>query len=506
MERDLKLGGRYRLIDPLGAGGMSVVWRAEDEVLGREVAVKVMSAELAADPTLLTQLHAEARAAAGLRHVNVVEVYDYGESLVGGVPVPYVVMELVAGRSLKDLLSAGPLPWPVAVLIGAQVAAALAAAHGRGVVHRDVKPANVMVTATGVKLVDFGISAAVGEPDSVLGTPAYLAPERLAGGLVRPATDVYALGLLLYLMLAGELPWRASTTTEMLVAHRYHDPADLPSVAGLPARVASLCAGCLGKEPADRPSAADAARVLAQAAGLPAMSPLPTGADDDVDDDLATTRVAAGRGAGGSGAGGNGAGGSGAGGHRAAGTGFGRRLAVAALALAVPAATTGAWWWNDRAERTPATAALGAPISCSVRYHLRDVSAGRTSATLTLVNDGAVPLDRWRLSFRLPGDQKLLRGSNATWHQDGDVVRADGTKLVPGKALTTTIEASYGEATALPDEFTLNAVACRSDLSFQGRTAEGTAEPVAKVKPADPPAKKAKPAAVKPKPKPAKPA
>ena len=115
------------------------------------------------------------------------------------------------------------------MLIGAQVAAALAAAHARGIVHRDVKPSNVMVTTDGVKLVDFGISATVGEADGiggeVFGTPAYLAPERLGGGIVRPATDVYALGLLLYLALAGHLPWQASTTTQMLTAHRYLDPA-----------------------------------------------------------------------------------------------------------------------------------------------------------------------------------------------------------------------------------------------------------------------------------------
>jgi serine/threonine protein kinase len=201
------IGGRYRLHDRLGSGGMSVVWEARDEVLDRDVAVKVLAPALAEDPELLRRIHAEARAAAGLRHPNVVAVYDYGETDDRGRLVPYIVMELVTGRSMTELLTGGPLPWRLAVLIGAQVAAALASAHAHGIVHRDVKPGNVMVTAAGVKLVDFGISATIGDADmaegQLLGTPAYLAPERLDGGHVRPATDVYALGLLLFLGLAG---------------------------------------------------------------------------------------------------------------------------------------------------------------------------------------------------------------------------------------------------------------------------------------------------------------
>src|SRR4029450_12357147 len=171
-------------------------------------------------PSLPERVRVEARAAARLRHPHVVEVHDYGQT---EDDLPYVVMELVDGRSLADVLTRGALPWRSAALIGAQIATALAAAHALGVVHRDVKPSNVMVTSKGVKLVDFGISATVGEADriggEVLGTPAYLAPERIRGGPVRPATDVYALGLLLYLMLAGRLPWQASTTTQQRKAH-----------------------------------------------------------------------------------------------------------------------------------------------------------------------------------------------------------------------------------------------------------------------------------------------
>src|SRR5437016_6107055 len=138
------LGDRYRLVERLGTGGMSVVWRAYDEVLSRQVAVKVLAAKLVEDPESRQMIRAEAQAAARLSHPHVTGVYDYGESTADdGSPVPYVVMELVDGRTLEDRLSRGPLPWRVALRIGAEVAAALAAAHARGLVHRDVKPANV---------------------------------------------------------------------------------------------------------------------------------------------------------------------------------------------------------------------------------------------------------------------------------------------------------------------------------------------------------------------------
>lgn len=280
------IAGRYRLLERLGQGGMSVVWRADDVVLGREVAVKVLSAALADDAELRRQIRAEARAAAGLRHANVVAVFDYGEFADAGRTLSYVVMELVDGRSLADMLTAGALPWRLAVLIGAQVGAALAASHRAGIVHHDVKPANIMVTTAGVKLVDFGISAAVGERDGrdgqLLGTPAYLAPERLSGAPVRPATDVYALGLLLYRLLSGQMPWNASTVTQMLKAHAYASPAPMPAVPGLPPEVTRLVARCLRKEPGGRPSSTEVAEVLGEIAGLPPSTLLLTVAEPTV--------------------------------------------------------------------------------------------------------------------------------------------------------------------------------------------------------------------------------
>jgi serine/threonine protein kinase len=202
------LGDRYRLLEPLGAGGMSVVWRAYDEVLGRRVAVKLLSAAFASDRHFRERVRAEAQSAAALVHPNVTAVYDYGVSAgPDGAPAPFVVMELLDGRTLSTRLAGGPLPWREAVEICAEVAAALSAAHARGLVHRDITPANVMLTATGVKVVDFGVSTVVGESgrdgpgDAVVGTPAYLAPERLAREPVGPAADVYALGVVL------RLPW-----------------------------------------------------------------------------------------------------------------------------------------------------------------------------------------------------------------------------------------------------------------------------------------------------------
>jgi eukaryotic-like serine/threonine-protein kinase len=266
------LGGRFALLDRLGSGGMSVVWRARDEVLGRTVAVKVLAGRYADDPDYRDRIRDEARAAAALSHPNVAQVYDYGEAEVAGARMPYVVMELVRGGTLQDRLVAGPVPPRYAMRVCAEVAAALAAAHADGLVHRDIKPANVMVTPEGAKVVDFGIAAVVGPagPDGgeVIGTPAYLAPERLINDAVEPASDVYALGVLLYRLLAGHAPWSADTTTQMLSAHIYVEPEPLAPMPDAPDYVIELCNRCLQKDPTRRPSAREAAALLAHGAGL----------------------------------------------------------------------------------------------------------------------------------------------------------------------------------------------------------------------------------------------
>ncbi|MDO3703777.1 serine/threonine-protein kinase [Micromonospora sp. C28SCA-DRY-2] len=267
MQRDQLLAGRYRLGERLGQGGMSVVHRAHDEVLERDVAVKVL---VGSDAVARRRIRAEAKAAARMSHPNVTNVYDYGESPLAGERVPFVVMELLTGRTLEQRLADGPLPPRAALRVCAEVAAALAAAHALGLVHRDVKPGNVMLTATGAKVLDFGIAAVAGAPEidfegRLLGTPAYLAPERLDAGEVLPASDVYALGLLLHRVLVGRLPWQLASQTGALRAHAYAEPGPLPEVAGLPAEVGRLYRRCVAKDPLDRPAAAEVARVLAAA-------------------------------------------------------------------------------------------------------------------------------------------------------------------------------------------------------------------------------------------------
>jgi serine/threonine-protein kinase len=274
MQQEEILGGRYRLIGQLGVGGMAVVWKAHDELLNRHVAVKVLAGAQAASPAARRRVQAEAQAAAQLWHPNVTDVYDYGEAPgESGECVPYVVMELLPGRTLSQRLAAGPLPPRVALRICAEVADALAAAHDRHVVHRDVKPANVMLTPSGAKVLDFGLAAVAGQPDideegQLLGTAAYLAPERLTGDEVLPASDVYALGLLIHRALTDELPWEVDTPSQMLNAHVYVEPDPLPPIAGVPTAVNEICDRCLMKDPADRPSAAEVSAVLTAAAGI----------------------------------------------------------------------------------------------------------------------------------------------------------------------------------------------------------------------------------------------
>ena len=272
------LGGRYRLAEPVGSGGTAIVWRASDMVLGRSVAVKMLASH-ARDPESLALIRREARAAAALSHPNVAQVHDYGESVVGDRPVPYVVFELVEGPTLLTRLRAGAVPPRFALRIGAEVGAALAAAHAAGLVHRDIKPANVMLSPTGAKVVDFGIAAGRAMPrrpgETLLGTPAYVAPERLTGDVVTPASDVYALGVLLYRLLSGHTPFADESPARVLDNHVHADPPRLVPLAPVPAGVIELCMRCLGKEPATRPTAREVTRRLARAAGLEAVEDTP---------------------------------------------------------------------------------------------------------------------------------------------------------------------------------------------------------------------------------------
>jgi serine/threonine-protein kinase len=243
---------------------MSVVWRARDEVLDRLVAVKWLGADLAEDTLFRDLVRREAWATARIKHPAVAAVYDYGEIAPGdGRVQAYVVMEMLDGEPLSARLRRGPMPWREAVAIGAEVADALATAHEHGVVHRDVSPDNVMLTSSGLRVFDFGIAAAVGEPDddatgSTFGTPAYVAPERLDGQPAHTATDVYCLGVLLFEMLTGDPPFPEDTwDPEAPLRER---PLPRPrGVSGLPSAVARLCQRCLAFDPAARPPAREVA-------------------------------------------------------------------------------------------------------------------------------------------------------------------------------------------------------------------------------------------------------
>jgi eukaryotic-like serine/threonine-protein kinase len=279
------LGDRYQLVQRIGVGGMSEVWRGHDRVLDRPVAVKIMAP--AAESTIgavdgVELVRTEARSAARLAHPNVAGVHDFGTSPAPGREVPYIVMELVEGQTLSEHMSAGPLDWRIGVRICAEVAAALAAAHAEHVVHRDIKPANIMLTPAGVKVLDFGIAAAIGAPDPdpegpVMGTPAYVAPERFEGLPATPATDIFALGVLLYHCLTHRLPWSAKTHTELVYAQRYLNADPLPPIDGLAPEVLDLCASCLDKDPLQRPPALMAALVLAEAVDARVYVPITGG-------------------------------------------------------------------------------------------------------------------------------------------------------------------------------------------------------------------------------------
>ena len=264
------LDGRYRLEQRVGVGGMSEVWRAHDAVLDRTVAVKLVSPGWPDGEASVDRIRAEARSAARLVHPNVASVHDFGTcASASGRETPYIVMELAEGQTLAAHLRAGPLDWRIAVRVCAEVSAALAAAHAHGIVHRDVKPANVMLTPSGVKVLDFGIATPTGADPApvgmVVGTPAYLAPEQLHRAPATPAADMYALGVLLYRCLTGQLPYPAGSATELLGTDRRPSPQPLPDLPGLPAEVAELCRRCLAEDPTRRPGSLVAALLLAEA-------------------------------------------------------------------------------------------------------------------------------------------------------------------------------------------------------------------------------------------------
>ena len=257
------LGGRYQLESILARGGMAAVWIADDAVLSRRVAVKVLHPELAEDESVRARFRREALAAARVTHPNIVAVYDTGEDDDG---VVYIVMELVDGTNLRDLLGArGPLDPDEAVAIASQIADALDVAHASHLVHRDVKPANVLLSGPDhVKVTDFGIAKAIGaggdltRTGTIVGTARYLAPEQVTGGDTDARTDVYALALLVYEMLAGAPPFGGDTDIGAAMARLTADPPPLRSRRpDVPLPLADAVHRGLARDPDQRwPSAA----------------------------------------------------------------------------------------------------------------------------------------------------------------------------------------------------------------------------------------------------------
>ncbi|MBO2453471.1 protein kinase [Actinomadura barringtoniae] len=279
MTPGLVLNHRYRLLELLATGGMGEVWRAMDETLAREVAVKVLRDELITDTRARGRFQAEARFAAALQHGGIAQVYDFGE--VDGRA--YLVMELVPGEPLSGILArTGGLTPEAALDLIAQAARALAVAHAAGIVHRDVKPANLLVTADGtVKITDFGIARGLKMASSqtqtgmVMGTAHYISPEQASGQEVTPASDLYSLGVVAYECLTGAAPFDADTPVVIALKHVREAPPELPP--GVPGPVRSLVADLLAKTPAERPASAtavaDRAMVIRDTLSLSASFP-----------------------------------------------------------------------------------------------------------------------------------------------------------------------------------------------------------------------------------------
>ncbi|MEU5424108.1 protein kinase [Streptomyces olivoreticuli] len=266
--------GRYRLTHRLGRGGMAEVFAAEDVRLGRTVAVKLLRADLAEDPVSKARFTREAQSVAGLNHHAVVAVYDSGEDVVGRNVVPYIVMELVEGRTIRDLLLNAEAPPPEqALIIVAGVLEALAYSHQHGIVHRDIKPANVIITNNGaVKVMDFGIARALHGAAStmtqtgmVMGTPQYLSPEQALGKTVDARSDLYATGCLLYELLALRPPFTGETPLSVVYQHVQDNPVPPSQVLGsVPPELDGLVMRSLAKDPDDRFQSAEEMRGLVQ--------------------------------------------------------------------------------------------------------------------------------------------------------------------------------------------------------------------------------------------------
>ncbi|MBP7689757.1 MAG: serine/threonine protein kinase, partial [Thermoflexales bacterium] len=258
---DYILNNRYRLLAQVASGGMAVVYKAHDLTLNRVVAVKILRENFAEDSGFRARFQSEAQAAANLAHPNIVTVYDYGQD--GNRA--YIVMEFVEGRDLKSVIRAeSPLPMDRAIDLMAQACAALGHAHRAGLVHCDVKPQNLIVTPDGrLKVTDFGIARAISQSmpqnvETVWGTPHYFSPEQAAGEAPTPASDVYSLGVVMYEMLSGQLPFDADNHTDLAMQHLQDQPPPLTALnPAVPIQIEQIINRVMAKDPTARYRTAD---------------------------------------------------------------------------------------------------------------------------------------------------------------------------------------------------------------------------------------------------------
>jgi serine/threonine protein kinase len=268
--------GPYEILSPLGAGGMGEVYRARDSRLGRDVAIKILPESFAGDSNRLRRFEQEARSVGALNHPNILSVYDIG--LNQGTP--FMVTELLRGATVREKINAGPIPWKRAVDYAHQVANGLAAAHSQGIVHRDMKPENLFITNDGrVKIIDFGLAKqnAVAQADDlnatvaestltsegiVLGTAGYMSPEQVRGQAVDHRTDIFALGTILYEMLAGRRPFTGNSTIETMNAILKEELPEFPTTdREIPPTLDRIMRRCLEKDREQRFQSAKAGRV-----------------------------------------------------------------------------------------------------------------------------------------------------------------------------------------------------------------------------------------------------
>jgi tRNA A-37 threonylcarbamoyl transferase component Bud32 len=280
---DVLLDRRYKLTSHIASGGMGEVWAATDEVLGRSVAVKILRREYAEDPTFRERFRAEARHTAALSHVGIAAIFDYSNGAPtgqdGDTRAPYLVMELIHGEPLSAVISReGAISPQRALDIVGQVARALQTAHDNGVIHRDVKPGNILLTATGaLKITDFGISRATNsvpltQTGTIMGTANYISPEQASGQSVTPASDIYSLGVVAYECLSGRRPFGGDTPVSVAMAQVREEPPALgPDVTP---EVGDLVMRMLAKDPARRPGSAG--EVAAEAMALKGSTAAPT--------------------------------------------------------------------------------------------------------------------------------------------------------------------------------------------------------------------------------------